>query len=152
MSRALSTVVGVVVLALVAVLAATVVGTALPRTAAEPTPVVDLRLDVDATANRLTIRHAGGDDLDVTGLRFEVQVGDERLAHQPPVPFFAARGYVSGPTGPFNPAGGTSWRAGQVGTLTLASTNRPLPASGDRVTVTVATDRGVVAELSTTAT
>lgn len=151
MTRATSPVVGVVVLALLAVLGVAAVGAAMPAEPAEPVPVADLELDVDAATDRLTIRHAGGDTLDAANLRLRVRVAGDSLARQPPVPFFAARGFVSGPTGPFNHAGGTTWRAGQRGTVRIASTNRPRPDPGDRVTVTVATDRGVVAELAATA-
>lgn len=150
MPRGSSPGVAVVLLALVTVLAAAAVGAAIGEPP-DPTPVADLRLSVDASADRLTIRHAAGDALDVADLEVRVSVAGEPLAHQPPVPFFAARGFASGPTGPFNPAGGTTWRAGQTATLGLAGTNAPLPDEGDRVTVTVSTDTAALAELEATA-
>lgn len=152
MSRALSPVVGVVLLAFVTVLGAAAVGAMVPTAPAEPPPVVDLRVDVDAATDRVTLRHVGGDTLDVADLRLRIRVNGTRLARQPPVPFFAAHGFVSGPTGPFNHAGGTTWRAGQRASLRIASTNRPVPDRGDRVTVIVATERQTIAELTTTAT
>lgn len=142
---------GVLLLALVTLLGAAAVGATLPSVPEEPPPSAALRLDADAASDRLTVRHVAGDDLDVADLDVTVTVDGDALAHQPPVPFFAARGFVSGPTGPFNHAGGTTWRAGQRGTLRIASTNDPQLSSGDRVTVTVTTDRDVVAKLSTIA-
>jgi len=150
-SRATSPVLAVAVLALVTVAAAGGVGLALATGPAEPAPVADLRLAVDASADGVSVRHAGGDTLDVDGLRVRVRIDGQPLDHQPPVPFFAARGFLSGPTGPFNPAGGTTWRAGQRATLRLARTNAPSIDPGDRVTVTVAAERGLVARLTKTA-
>lgn len=152
MARALSPVIGVVALVAVTVIGVAAVGAAVPSAPAEPPPLADLGLEADADSDTVAITHVSGEPLDVADLRLEVTVAGEPLARQPPVPFFAARGFESGPTGPFNHAGGTDWRAGQRGTLTIASTNGPRPEPGDTVTVTVATDRGVIAELSATAT
>lgn len=151
MSRATSPVVAVVLLAMVTVVAAAGVGLGLATSPADPVPVAELRLSVDAGADALTLRHAGGDTIDVDDLAVAVRVDGHPLAHQPPVPFFAARGFRSGPTGPFNGAHDPSWRAGQRATLRLASTNDPLIDPGDRVTVTLATERGVVATLTAAA-
>lgn len=153
MARASSPVVAVCLLVAVTVLAAAAVGTTLAtETPSEPVAVTDLRVSADAATDSVTLRHAGGETLNASSLRVRLRVDGQPLAHQPPVPFFATRGFRSGPTGPFNPAGGTTWRAGQRATLRLASTNSPRLRAGDRVVVTVATDQGIVAELSTTAT
>ncbi|MFC7136383.1 hypothetical protein [Halobaculum litoreum] len=61
---------------------------------------------------RLTFVHAGGDAVDVTDLRLVVLVDGERLRYQPAVPFFAQRGFRSGPVGPFNRAGDARWTTG----------------------------------------
>lgn len=151
-TRATSSVVGVVLLVALTIAGVAAVSAAFPDAPAEPAPVVDFRLAADATEDSITITHVAGDDLDVADLRLDVSVDGEALVHQPPVPFFAARGYVSGPTGPLNHAGGTTWRAGQSGTLRIATTNAPRPDPGDRVSVTVAADRAVVADLDATAT
>lgn len=151
MTRATSSVVAVVLLALVAVAGVAAVSATLPDAPAEPPPLTDLSLEADGTEDTLTIRHVAGDDLDVADLSIRVRVDGDPLAHQPPVPFFAARGFVSGPTGPLNHAGGTTWQAGQTGTLHIASTNSPRPDPGDPISVTVATDHSVVADLQTTA-
>ncbi len=150
--RATSAVVAVVLLALVTVLAAAAVGAAtMTNVPEEPAPMADFRLEVEAATDRIAIRHVSGDVLNVTDLQIRVHVAGEPLARQPPVPFFASRGFRSGPTGPFNPAGGTTWRAGERGTLRLASTNSPGIDSGDRVSVLVLSDRGTVASLRATA-
>jgi flagellin-like protein len=146
-----SPVLGVVLLVLVTVTAAAAVGATFASTPAEPTPMTELRLTVDADDDRLALRHVTGDALNVSNLRLRIHVDGEPLAHQPPVPFFAATGFRSGPTGPFNPAGGTSWRAGQRGTLRLASTNSPDIDPGDHVRVQVLADHGTVASLQATA-
>jgi hypothetical protein len=142
----------VVLLVAVCVSAAAVVGAAVATDPAATPPVTELRLTVDGGADRVTLRHAGGDAIRPESIRLRIRIEGTALQHQPPVPFFAARGFRGGPTGPFNPATEGAWRTGQTGTLRLASTNRPLPAPGDRVTVTVATERAVLAKLSATAT
>lgn len=152
MSRALSPAVAVVVLAALTVVLAATVGAVVPGNPGERAPVAKLELSVDATADRVTVRHAGGDAIPTGSLRVRIRVDGEPLAHQPPVPFFAARGFRGGPTGPFNPATAGSWRAGQTAALRLASTTAPQIEPGDRVTVTVASEDAVLAELSTTAT
>jgi len=114
-------------------------------------PTAALSLEVDADADRLTLTHRAGDPLDVRALTLRVRVGGEPLAHQPPVPFFAARGCRAGPTGAFNAGADPVWRPGEAASLRLASTNGPLPAAGDPVTVTVAVEGHVVAEVTATA-
>lgn len=88
--------------------------------------------------------HRGGDAVVPADLRVRVRVDGEPLAEQPPVPFFAAEGFESGPTGPFNSATDGEWRAGETGSLRVADTNDPslrpgatvevgLYAAGDRI-------------------
>ncbi len=148
--RAVSSVVGTVVLLGVVVVGATAVFAAVPT--GEPTPVPTARLGLTAEAgpDRVALTHEGGDSLSVSALTVTVRVGGEPVAHQPPVPFFAATGFESGPTGPFNSAHDGRWRAGETAAVVLASTNTQLDP-GDSVSVTVRTDTGVVARLETTA-
>ena len=148
--RAVSSVVGTVVLLGVVVVGATAVFAAVP--AGEPATVPTARLDLTAEAgpDRVALTHEGGDTLAVGALNLTVRVGGEPVAHQPPVPFFAATGFESGPTGPFNSAHDGRWRAGGTAAVVLASTNTQLDP-GDSVSVTVRTDTGVVARLETTA-
>ena len=94
-------------------------------------------VDLGVTDETITLTHRGGDTLDVRRLRVVIRVDGSRLRHQPPVPFFAARGFESGPTGPFNLASDHAWSAGESTTLAPAGTNRPQIRPGASVEVTV---------------
>ena len=138
MSRATSPVVGVALLLAVTVTAATAVGTvAVSLDAPSATPSASLSLTADADANRLQFRHRGGQTVDTRSLRLVVTVDGERLDHQPSIPFFAQKGFQSGPTGPFNTATSPRWEAGERAGFEIAATNAPRLDSGDRVTVDV---------------
>lgn len=145
MDRAVAPVVGVVLLLAVTVLAAAAVGTAalVLETPDEPTSAA-VSLTVDAGTDRFRFTHRGGETLDVSHLSLSVTVEGEPLAEQPPVPFFAATGFVSGPTGPFNSGGDTRWRAGETTGFRLASTNAPGIDDGDRVTVRITREKQTV--------
>ena len=147
--RGVSSVVGTVLLVGVVVIGATALFAVAPA-APEPPPTARLSLSADAGTDRVALTHEGGDTLAVEQLNVTVRVDGEPVAHQPPVPFFAATGFESGPTGPFNSAHGGRWRAGTTGAFRLASTNTQLDPR-DRVSVTVRTGAGVVARLETTA-
>lgn len=103
-----------------------------PR-AADP-GVARFELSVTPATDRVAVVHAGGPTVDPARLRLRVAVDGDPIAHQPPVPFFAAEGFRSGPVGPFNSATGGDWTAGQVAALRLAGTNTEIE-SGDRVVV-----------------
>ena len=136
MSRGLSPVVGTVLLvALTVGLAATVGAMALGTETPDPAPHVRLTLSADAATDRIAITHEGGDPVPVEALRVEVAVDGEPLARQPPVPFFAAEGFRSGPTGPFNSATDGPWLAGETAGFRLAGTNEPSLEPGARVVV-----------------
>jgi len=153
MDRATSPVVGVALLVALTAMAATAVGTvAVGLDAPSNPPTAAVSLAVDADTDSLALRHQSGMAVDLTEARLVVTVADQPLEHQPPVPFFAAEGFQSGPTGPFNSGGDPTWSAGERGTVRLAGTNAPLPVAGDTVTVrltqdgyTVATVRAVAA-------
>jgi hypothetical protein len=83
-------------------------------------------------------------------MEVHVAVNGTRLAHQPPVPFFAATGFEPGPTGPFNSASDPEWGVGEVGTLTVAGTNGPAIRPGATVRVTVVSGGYLVAETDVT--
>lgn len=151
MSRAVAPVVGVTVLLFLTVLLAASVGAALVRTVPEPAPTASFAAEADAESDRITLTHRGGETLQASALRVTVRVDGRELAHQPPVPFFAARGFESGPTGPFNSADDGSWQAGERASFTLASTNDPRLHRGAEVTVVIATDRAVIGVVETTA-
>lgn len=147
--RGASPVVAVVLLVGVTVVCAAGIGTVLFGQAAavgDPAPRASLSLSV--TADRVALVHEGGDALDVSELRFRVAVDDERLAHQPPLPFFSARGFRPGPTGPFNSASDPTWTAGEVAAFQVAGTNRPTLDPGDEVTVEVYRGETPVVSLS----
>jgi flagellin-like protein len=150
--RGLSPVVGSLLLvALTVGLAATVGTVALQTDTADPPPRVRLSAAADAATDRITVTHEGGDSVAVDRLRMRVTVAGDPLAHQPPVPFFAASGFHSGPTGPFNTATDGEWVAGQTAGLRLASTNDPLLDPGDPVTVVLYHGDYRIASLETTA-
>lgn len=118
---------------------------------ADPAPSARVALNVDAGGDELVLEHRGGDALHVDALRVVVTVDGTRLAHQPPVPFFAATGFEPGPTGPFNRGYDGAWTAGETASFALAGTNDPAIAPGDRVLVAVYADDALVARASTTA-
>lgn len=152
MDRAVAPVVAVALLVAVTVLAAAAVGTAALAIQPPERPVhTSISLDAHASTDRIVLVHRGGDELDANHLSLTVTVRGDPLRHQPPVPFFAARGFQSGPTGPFNSGADPAWRAGERGTFALASTNDPLIRDGDRVVVTLRRNGTVVARTSDSA-
>jgi len=81
-----------------------------------------------------------------------VTVDGEALRYQPPVPFFASRGFRSGPEGAFNSASSNQFSAGEQTTLRVASTNSPEITRGSTVSVTVLHRNTTILDVSTTAT
>lgn len=149
MARAVAPVVGVALLLVITVVAATAIGTAV--TDVEPSELADdvaVAVTADASDNRITLRHAGGDALNVSEVSVTISVEGQDLAHQPPIPYFAAEGFVGAPTGPFNEAADPRWSAGERASLELASTNEPTIEPGDRVAVTLSTDETELARAS----
>ena len=152
MSRGISPVVGTVLVVaitvtLAAVLAASVAGIGTPDSA----PTAAFSASADAETDRVTVTHEGGDAVVPAALSVDITVDGEPLATQPPVPFFAAAGFRSGPTGPFNSATDDPWTAGETASLRLASTNSPLLDAGDTVEVTLTYDRATLATVEATA-
>lgn len=146
-NRATVHVVGVVMLlAVTLVLAAAVGGAVLSHDPPDAPDLVVLTLDVDG--DRVALTHDRGAPLDVRRIDVSVAVDGTPLAHQPPVPFFAAAGFAPGPTGPFNRATDSRWTAGETGAFRVAGTNRPSIDAGSTVSVTISDDDGVVARLS----
>lgn len=149
--RGLAPLTSVLLLALLLGLAAAVSGAVL---ASDPVAVVhDERppravLSLTVEAETLWFTHRAGDALDVADLRLVVTVDGDPLTHQPPVPFFSARGFRAGPTGPFNSATDSTWTAGETASVRIAGTNRPTLSGADVVSVAVYTDGELVTELS----
>jgi flagellin-like protein len=150
-ARAVTPVVGVILLVLVTVVLALSVGAVLTTPDLGETPTARLSLTVDSADQRIALTHEGGDTLDIATLNLTVEVDGTPLADQPPVPFFAADGFEGGPTGPFNSQSPDEWRAGETAAVRLAGTNAPLLSSGSAVTVVVAVDGAVVYEETVTA-
>lgn len=137
-------------LAVAVVVAAAVGATLLKLPLGRDPGVVALSLSV--SGDRVALTHRGGGPLDVAALRIRVLVDGTPLVHQPPVPFFAARGFASGPTGPFNRAADPEWGHGETAALRVADTNRPALDPGDHVAVVVSVGDRRVARLTATAT
>lgn len=137
--RALSPVVGIVVMLAVSLLLAAVGGASLLEVAApeEPASPVSLSLEVDAETNRLSLTHEGGPTLDVREIDLRVTIDGRPLFHQPPVPFAGARGFAGAPTGPFNSVTDPEWSAGESTSLRLANTNVPRLEPGSSVEIAV---------------
>ena len=151
MPRASVPAIGVVLLVGATVVLAVAVGaTALGVAPAEPADRVALEVTADASSGRVALEHAAGPPLDVRDLSLRLEVDGEPLAHQPPVPFFAARGFRGGPTGPFNPSADPTWTVGETASLRVASTNDPPLAPGARLAVTVTREGRLLARVTTT--
>jgi flagellin-like protein len=131
-SRAVSPVLGVVLLTAVTVVAAAAVGAVVVVDPPDPPPVATFDAEADATGE-IRVTHRGGDAVAPDDLRVRVRVDGEPLVEQPPVPFFAARGFEGGPTGAFNSATRGEWRAGEAASLTVADTNAPRVSPGKTV-------------------
>lgn len=152
MTRGLSPVVGTVLLVAVTVTLAGLAGAVvLDSDPGESPPYARLSATADAGSDQIVLTHEGGDTISSEELTVRVSVDGEQLAHQPLVPFFAARGFSGGPTGPFNPSADPNWSAGETASFELASTNAPLIDPGSTVTVTLVTKHGTVAEIETKA-
>jgi FlaG/FlaF family flagellin (archaellin) len=139
---------GVLLIAITVALAGGVAAAALdgPTATVPPSAVLSL----SATDDRVSIAHRGGDPIDVSAATVRVSVDGEPLDHQPPLPFFSARGFHPGPTGAFNSAGDDTLRVGETATFRVAGTNDPTLEPGRTVAVRVAVDGRPVASLETT--
>lgn len=148
--RAATPVVAVVLLVGLTVAVASVVGGAALGLAAgvqhDVAPAVSL--DLSVKGDRLVFTHEAGHALDVHDLRLRISVDGTPLAHQPSLPFFAARGFQSGPTGAFNAATDQTWSVGETASLGVAGTNRPRIEPGATIEVQVYADEALVARLS----
>lgn len=137
----------------VGVVCAVVVGTAVVAVGLWTLPaapaVAGATLAVDG--DRLVLTHRAGQPVDVRRLDVAVRVDGTPLRHQPPVPFFSARGFRPGPTGPFNAAADPTWEVGERASVRVASTNQPPVVAGARVTVTLRYDGRRLATLTATA-
>lgn len=141
--------VAVVLLLAVTVIAAGVVAVSLPSFSGEPPSPRGVSAEASSDGH-IVVTLVSGAPVDVQQASVRVTVDGDNLRHQPPVPFFAARGFRSGPSGPFNLAADATWRVGELAGFRVASTNDPPLRRGDTVTVRVLVDGYAVAETSTT--
>lgn len=148
--RALSTVVGLVCLLAVTVVLVAAVGAVAPAPSTSPPTVASFEASAEPTGD-IRLTHRGGDAIDPEAIGLHISVDGEALAEQPPVPFFSARGFESAPTGAFNSASRTRWRAGETASLRIAGTNAPSIRAGDRIEIRLYVDGHRVARLDTTA-
>jgi flagellin-like protein len=147
--RGLSPVVGVVCLVGLTVVLAALVGTMVPTEIADEPTVATFDAAVEPTGE-LRMTHRGGDPIDPAEIELRVRVEGDPLERQPPVPFFSARGFGSGPTGAFNSATSELWRAGETASLRIADTNAPTIEAGDTVSIQLLVDGYRTAELEVT--
>ncbi len=148
--RATVHVIGTLLLVVVTVVLAVTLSTAVLGGASAPEPAATAALDLSVDGETLIVTHTDGEPLDIEGVSMEIAVDNEPLDEQPPVPFFAASGFESGPTGAFNPAGSTELVVGESASLTVASTNSPTIEAGTTVTVTLYDGSNRLLETETT--
>jgi flagellin-like protein len=150
--RAVSPVVGTVLLVTIAVLSAVVLASIVTDAgrSSDP-PQATIEGSADGTENHVTLVHRGGDPLPITDVRLRVEIEGVPLTEQPPVPFFSAQGFAPGPTGPFNPSGDRTWESGEPASFRIASTNSPTPSPGDEITVLLLLDGQPVDETTLSA-
>ncbi|MFB6109446.1 MAG: type IV pilin [Halodesulfurarchaeum sp.] len=97
-----------------------------------------VRLSAHATADgRIVLTHEGGDPIEVTDATVTVVIDGTPLPRQPPVPFFSTVGFEPGPTGPFNSAADPTWSVGERASFIIAGSNGPDLDAGSVVVVTV---------------
>jgi len=158
MSRAISPVVGTLLLVMITVtaagiLAATVGSAALggPVDSTGGNSMTDFtRISAEATADGdVILTHEGGESIDVDEISVRVTVDGTPLEEQPPVPFFSTAGFEAGPTGPFNSAAEQTWTAGGTASFTISESNSPMPDPGDEVVLTLQKDGRQIAQTST---
>lgn len=151
-TRAVAPVVGLLVIVVCTIaLGAVVASMALSFEPVEPGP--SLRISVEATAadGAVSVTHEGGETIDVDEIEMRIDVDGTPLSQQPPVPFFSAKGFYGGPTGPFNDATHPTWEAGETATVRIAGTNEPTPVAGSTVTVRLYRDGVPIATAETRA-
>ncbi|MDL5363559.1 type IV pilin N-terminal domain-containing protein [Halalkalicoccus sp. NIPERK01] len=153
MARAISPVLGVVLLAACAVLLSATVGAmALAYEPAEPASTVLVIGAVDAGDNEVTLTLDRGGPLDVRRLTLVVEIDGEPLEKQPTVPAYSQSGFTGFPSGPFNAGTDPEWNRGESASLTVAkTTNSPQPDPGSRVEIRIFEDDLPIATVETTA-
>lgn len=151
-ARAVSPVIGVLLLVALTVCLAAVIAAGVGALSLEsPGPTATFELSADGDQSSIAIEHVAGDAVDVEALSVTVAVNGTELAEQPPVPYAGASGFNGTPEGPFNSRADSEWTVGERARFSIADTNTPTPTAGDSVTVTLTADGRRIAELETTA-
>ena len=142
--RAVSPVIGVVLIVAVTVVLAAVVGAFAVGVSGQTDDAPQAAITADMETGekygnpKIVLTHASGDELDVRDLTIRIFVGGEPLKHQPETPFFSQTGFIPGPTGVLNSQTANKiWTAGEETSLIIAGTNSPQPSAGSRVTVKI---------------
>lgn len=153
MSRAVSPVVGVLLLTALAVVIAGVAGVvALDMTPGpDPQQPIGLSASANATSGRIVVVHESGPVVDVREVEVRIAVDGTPLRHQPAVPFYSSRGFASFPSGPFNAAADPRWEIGERASLEVTGTNDPTLSSGTTVQVELYRNDLPLARVETTA-
>lgn len=151
MSRAISPVIGVVLLIGCVVALGVTVGTmASAYEPADPAPQVLISGDVTAETNRIALTLDRGGPLDVRDLSLAIEVDGETLETQPEP---QNRTGLSGfPSGPFHPNADPEWERGETTSFEIAkTTNSPHPQPGSEVTIRLFSNGLPIATVETTA-
>lgn len=108
--------------------------------------------DSNGTGAEIALTYVSGDSIDVEALSMVIAVNGTTLTHQPPIPYTAAKGFRSIPSGPFNEQSSGEFSVGDRAALTVAGSNDPTIHRGDVVTVSLSLDGQHVARLEATVT
>ena len=139
-------------LVLAAVAGVAVVGTAPPGDVPEPVVLsASANVDPEDGSVEVAVVHEGGPDLDVRVIDVRIAVDGTRLPHQPSVPFYAATGFASFPSGPFNPVTDPHWEAGEGASLVLTGGNADPVSIGATVRVELYREDVPIATVEATA-
>lgn len=157
-SRAVSSALGVLLMTALTLVLAAVAGVAFiaavpPGTGSPvdvPEPIV-LAASADADTGWIVLVHESGPGIDVREIEVRIAIDGARLEHQPPVPFFGAKGFWGAPVGPFNDATDPIWERDELTGIRLASSNDPDLSRGATVRIEIYRDDRPIATVETTA-
>ena len=105
----------------------------------EPCQATPIAVAFTADGPVLHVTHLAGPPLSLDNATTTITVDGEPLRYQPPLPFFAARGFQAAPTGPFNSGSDGMFSVGEHASMRIAQTNHPRPDRGSAVRLVVRT-------------
>ncbi|MFC6905625.1 type IV pilin N-terminal domain-containing protein [Halalkalicoccus tibetensis] len=151
MARAISPVIGVVLLIACTIGLSAVVGVmAFAYEPAQPASIVVVGGEADAAADRITLTLERGGPLDMRELSLAVAIDGDPLETQPS--YGSQRGLSGYPNGALNPGTDSEWNQGESTSFVIAgTTNGPHPEPGSAVTVRLHEDGLPIATVETTA-